>query len=200
MKRIRIQKPRTLRRRNKVLLGLTRGTRCTCFRRIGPAGSAAPATALTAGLRWSCPPATPSPRATECAQTCWARCPSLAARASSPITAGRCTPISGMPALDMPPGRVSTTTAATGTSCARPDRSSAASSTGWPASGARASAVCWGLQSRWDSIITACALLTAVAVAALPPAPLRTDSRMRHPQIDTEEAKLHQTPSGAGLR
>jgi len=56
------------------------------------------------------------------------------------------------------------------------------------------------LQSRWDSIITACALLTAVAVAALPPAPLRTDSRMRHPQIDTEEAKLHQTPSGAGLR
>jgi ABC-2 type transport system permease protein len=25
----------------------------------------------------------------------------------------------------------------------------------------------WGLQSRWDNIITACALLTAVAVAAL---------------------------------
>jgi hypothetical protein len=53
--------------------------------------------------------------------------------------------------------------------------------------------VYWGLQSRWDSIITACALLTAVAVAALPPAPLRTDSRMRHPQIDTGEAELHQT-------
>jgi hypothetical protein len=30
--------------------------------------------------------------------------------------------------------------------------------------------------------------------------PLRTDSRMRYPQIDTEEAKLHQTTSGAGLR
>ena len=98
------------------------------------------------------------------------RCPECgtAVRASSPVTAGRCTPITSVtPTLDTPPGRVSTTTAATGTSCVRPDRSSAASSTGWPASGARASAVCWGLQSRWDSIITACALLTAVAVAGL---------------------------------
>ena len=41
-----------------------------------------------------------------------------------------------------------------------------------------------GLQSRWDSIITARALLMAVAVAGLASSAAAHDSQMRHPRID----------------
>ena len=135
MKRIRIQKPRTLRRRNKVLLGLAVVILAlagivaygyvryvSVVRYTAQDGRVTVSTGTVSGLgtvlvtnkgyalyvfppdrasRVSCtgdcadgwpPLVVPAdlPRATECAQICWARCPRMAARASSPITAGRC--------------------------------------------------------------------------------------------------------------
>jgi hypothetical protein len=47
-----------------------------------------------------------------------------------------------------------------------------------------------GLQSRWDSIITARALLMAVAVAGLASSAAAHDSQMRHPRIDRSKEEI----------
>ena len=190
MKRIRIQRPRALRRRNKVLLGLAvvilglagivaygYVRYVSVVRYTAQDGRVTVSTGTVNGLGtvlvtnkgyalYVFPPDRAS--RVSCTGDCADGWPPLVVPDGDSVAAGdgvRADLLGTMPAPggarvvtyhgwplytylgdagpDTPPGRVRTTTAATGTSCARPDRSSAASSTRWPTSGVQASAVCW---------------------------------------------------------